>query len=31
MGGTMTDWRIRPVIVEGLTCEEKAWQVIEDI
>ncbi len=27
----MTDWRIQPVAVEGLICEEKAWQVIEDI
>lgn len=27
----MTGWRIRPAAVEGLTCEEKAWQVIEEI
>lgn len=27
----MTGWRIHPVAVEGLTCEEKAWQVIEEI
>lgn len=31
MGKAMTDWRIQPVAVEGLTCEEKAWQVIEEI
>lgn len=31
MGDTMTGWRIKPVLVEGLTCEEKAWRVIEDI
>lgn len=31
MGNTMNDWRIRPVLVEGLTCEEVAWQVIEEI